>query len=220
MADPNPTIPTPAPTPTATEAQATLNPAPAASTPIEAVPAGETLLGAKPVDPAAAAPAEPVAPVTLADLKLPEGISAEDPAIQEFLKEAGEAKLPKETSQKLLDQHYAAIKKAAEAPLQVFRDLNQKWVDEIKADPEIGGTKLDSVVKPAVARFIDQFGGDELRHALDLTGAGNNPAVVRAFFKAAQAMTESSNAVTGTPNAAPTRPSPAAALYPNLAKQD
>jgi hypothetical protein len=59
---------------------------------------------------------------------------------------------------------------------------------------------------------------------MDYTGAGNNPAFIKAFWKMAQALTEGGH-VAGTgpapigqkPPGAAERPTAAKALYPNLA---
>ena len=135
------------------------------------------------------------------------------------------SKIGKEGAQKLLDRHAEAVRKAAEAPLQAYKDINARWVSEIKADPELGDAESkERVLKPEVSRVlsqaIDRFGGDKLREALDLTGAGNNPAVIRAFYEAGKLISESTAHVAGNPPAqAKAIPSAAAAMYPNLVKE-
>lgn len=182
--------------------------------------AGGTLLGAQPEP--APAPVEPPkadAPAGFAvtDLTLPEGLTAEDPALAQFVTEMNEAKVPKEASQKLLDQHYKAMKDAQEAGAKLYADMNKKWADEVRADPEIGGEKLPATLA-SIAKVVDRFGGDQLRAALDLTGAGNHPAVVKAFAQIGAALNESGNAVQGGP-VTQTKPTMgAAALYPHLAQ--
>src|SRR6185503_5483162 len=67
--------------------------------------------------------------------------------------------------------------------------LQNKWVSEIKADPEIGGVRLEASMASA-ARAIDRLGVPGLKEALNLTGAGNNPAVVKAFVRLGQMVSE------------------------------
>lgn len=175
----------------------------------------------KPVEgkPEEAKPA--VAPDKYTDFKVPEGFKLDDAVA----KEAGELfkglNLPQEGAQKLIDFYSAKTLEAAEAPYKAYRDMQTKWVDEIKADPEIG-EKLDEV-KTVVGRAIDGLGNPKLaasfREAMDLTGAGNNPAFIRAFYKLAQKVTEGQH-VAGRGPAAVKPPgrggSAAHNLYPNL----
>ena len=70
--------------------------------------------------------------------------------------------------------------------------MQTKWQAEVKADPEIGGTKYDQSVATAAAVFVpgesnpfvkDAVEAKGLKEALNATGAGNNPAIVRLFVK-------------------------------------
>jgi ribosomal protein L10 len=127
--------------------------------------------------------------------------------------------LSQANAQKLVDFYAEQSRQAAEAPVAYYREMQDQWVSEIRADPEIGG-KLD-VVRNTVARAIDGLGDPKLasdfRAAMDLTGAGNNPAFIRAFYKLAQKVTEPSSHVSGAPPAQAQKPRTAAsAIYPNL----
>jgi len=168
---------------------------------------------------------EEAVPESYAEFKAPEGHQL-DPDI---MKEAGEMfkgmKLTQGNAQKLVDFYVSKTQEAFQAPFNAYRDMVEGWVKEIKADPEIGG-KLDQV-KSTVASAIDSLGDPKLasdfRKAMDLTGAGNNPAFIRAFYKLSQLVTEG-KAVAGTGPSAhgqtepgkATRPSQAHSLYPNL----
>lgn len=111
--------------------------------------------------------------------------------------------------------------------------MNAEWQKEIKGDPAIGGDKLAATVQ-AVSRAFDHVctgytradGTEvpakqeiaELKAALDLTGAGNNPAIVRAMHRFAVRLMEPgadgrSGVVTGS--AVPNQPSIAARMYPS-----
>lgn len=121
----------------------------------------------------------------LAKFKLPEGQTM-DPAALELFK--GE-RLSQETAQKLIDFAMARETAAANRSLQTFVDTRTKWVSEIKSDPEIGGDKLGQT-QTHCATLIDRLNIPGLREALDLTGAGDNPAVVRAFARLGQMVAE------------------------------
>ena len=106
---------------------------------------------------------------------------------------------------------------AARKGVQAFVDLQTKWVSEIKADPEIGGTRFEASMAQA-SRAIDRLGVPGLKEALNLTGAGNNPAIVKAFVRLGQMVSED-RFVPGR-NAAPPAPrSPAETIYDGNPKQ-
>lgn len=131
---------------------------------------------------------DPTLPV-YGEFKFPEGFAPDTDAIGEATKIMREARMPPEAAQQLLD--FAAKREMAQAQrgVQAFVELQNKWVSEIKADPEIGGDKLDASLASA-ARAIDRLDVPGLREALDLTGAGNNPAVVKAFVRLGQLVSE------------------------------
>lgn len=192
----------------------------------EAKAEGETLLGEK-AKPEAKAEAK-TAPDKYEAFKPPEGWADKgweldqtviDKAVPLF-KELG---IPQEGAQKLIDLYAAESQREHEAGLALVKDQNDKWISEIKADPEIGG-KLDHV-KTTVSKAIDSVLGATLgpkfREALNFTGAGNNPDIIRGLFKFGSSLVEGSHvsgkgpATTGQGQTGQ-KPSLAKALYPNL----
>jgi hypothetical protein len=172
--------------------------------------------------PEAKAPAG--APEAYTEFKVPEGFALDETVSKEASALFKSSGLNQEQAQAFVDFYTAKTKEAFDAPYNAWRDTQEKWVNEIKADSEIGG-KLDSV-KATISKAIDGLGDTKLandfREAMDFTGAGNNPAFIRAFYRLAQKVTEG-GAVTGRgpsplgqkePGAGP--PSVAAALFPNL----
>lgn len=206
---PTPTTPQPttSPTPTTPTAPAT-EASPSAETP--------TLLneGAK--------PAVEEAPSSYADFKVPEGFQLD----AEAAKQAGtlfkEMNLSQAKAQKLIDFYVAKTTEAIQQPFDAWKATQERWIEEVKLDPQIGG-KLDQV-KSEVAKAIDGLGDPKLandfRVAMDMTGAGNNPAFIRAFYQLALKVNEGKPVPAGGPAAvrAPGQapPSVAAAMYPNL----
>lgn len=154
---------------------------------------------------------EPFNPETLT---FPEGFEKNDEMIGSFANLAKEHNLSQATAQSLIDLHVGELKRLGEAPMQAWKNLNKEWADEVKADPEIGGDNLHGV-QQTIGRALDTFGTPELRQALDYTGAGNNPHVVRAFYKMAKALEEGGQ-VTGEPAAMSKPTSLAKAMYPDL----
>lgn len=179
--------------------------APPAAAPVpqppEAKPPGETILGAKPVEEKPAEPAKPEgAPEKYTDFTLPEGAEVNAELMSSFKDLAKANNLPQAAAQQLVEFHVSALKQVADRADQLWADANNKWVDEVKADPEIGGANLEKV-KTTIAKAFDQFGDPNVRDALEFTGAGNHPAIIRTLYKMASKLVEGA-AVTGNPPAA------------------
>ena len=155
-------------------------------------------------------------PIEYTDFKLPEGVKVDDEVMGQFKTLAAEAKVSQETAQKFMDLHSAAIAKAAAAPFDAWRSTQSAWQAEIKADPDIGGKNLNQS-QATIAKLIDSLGKNEaqaFRQALNFTGAGNNPAIVKALVKIGQTFTEG-GPVNGGGKPAEVK-SPAKSIYPTL----
>lgn len=155
--------------------------------------------------------------------KVPEGFELAEglaPKIDTLFRELN---LSQDAGQRLVDFYAENLREAQERPFQVWQDQQKAWQDKIKQDPEIGG-KLDHV-RATVSKAVDALGPElaqPFREAMDYTGAGNNPAFIRALYALAQKVTEP-GPVRGrgpvqvtSPDGRP--PSAAAAIFPNLAK--
>lgn len=163
------------------------------------------------------------APEKYEDFKVPDGLKVNPEkmtAATTLFKELG---LPQDGAQKLVDLYAKELTEAAEAPLNAYLDQRKEWQKAVMADPEIGG-KLKEV-RTTISRAIDTLGGPlakEFREAMDLTGAGDHPAFIKAFFKFGSQLTEGRHVNGGGPSihgqARPGNASGpgAAAMYPGL----
>lgn len=160
---------------------------------------------------------EAPAALDFATLELPEGLTLADADKETVSALATKHGLSQDAVKDLLGEYASRLKTASEGPVKAFREINEKWQNEVRADKEIGGDKLPDVVK-TIGKLLDnpQFVDPGFKAALNLTGAGNNPAFVKTFYKLAKALTEGGH-VSGNPPAAGKPPvgSPNA-LYPNL----
>lgn len=162
-------------------------------------------------------------PEKYADFKLPEGYSFDDAVKTEanaLFKDLG---LSQDGAQKLIDFYTAKHKAALDAPIKAWQDQQEKWIGEVKADPEIGG-KLGQV-KTDIAKAINSLGPDlaaAFREVMDFTGAGNNPTFIKAFWNFSKRLTEGGHVAAGGPSKfGQSKPgaqpeSAARAMYPNL----
>lgn len=166
------------------------------------------------------------APETYADYTVPEGFTL-DPAVKtdadKLFKEAG---LTQEQAQAFVDFYTAKAKDAFEQPFKAFQDQRKEWRSTAEADPELrgklgpGGEVLTTIAK-ALDGLNDAKLASEFRQAMDYTGAGDNPAFIKAFFLMAQRLTEGSHVAGRGPSpAGQGRPgtvrTPAGDLWPNL----
>lgn len=183
---------------------------------------GTTLLTKK--DGEEAKPAEG-APEKYEDFKLPEGIELKGEQLEQATKLFKDLGLTQAGAQSLVDYHTTQMKAAATAGTETMNTMRSDWQAAVKADPEIG-SKLPAV-KAEVSRALDSLNNPalvtEFKAAMDLTGVGDNPAFIKAFYRMAQMVNEG-RPVTGkgpsplgqTSSGKQAVPTPAQALYPNL----
>jgi len=154
----------------------------------------------------------------------PEGHVLDDGVIGKFSEVAKELNLPQDKAQKAVDFFTAKMKASADASATAFADLKAGWRKDAVADTSIGtGTQIKPEVLQSVGRAIDNLGPElskGFREAMNLTGVGDNPAFIKAFYAMAAKVTEGrpTAAQSPAPVAAPGagRTSLAAAIYPNL----
>lgn len=160
-------------------------------------------------------PAEvaPVVPLTAADLKLPPELAVTEEQSTELLNIFNDPELsPADRASKLMELHATTLRNFAEQTVAEIREQQTKWEDEIKTDKDIGGDKLaPNLIK--VSKFLDAMGTPELREALDATGAGSHPAIVRFFIKMAAEHAEGSPAGGSPP---PVTTTAAQKMYPSM----
>jgi len=137
-------------------------------------------------------PTQPVVPESY-DLQMPEGVSLDAHAVDEFKAVAKELKLDQASAQKVADVGARMAQRQAEKHAEAV----QSWVEQVKTDKDIGGDKLQENLGVA-RKALDTFGTPELRDVLNASGFGNHPEVIRAFYKIGKAISED-RIVTGQP---------------------
>lgn len=176
----------------------------------------------KPADkPAEAKPGDD-APVAY-ELKLPDGLTLTDEQLSGVKAKLAAAKVSPDQAQPLFDEWVNGVREAATSAAKQSTDLwtstQKEWQAQIKADPDIGGAKLDQTIATTRKGAETLLGGaaaKELFTALNITGAGNNPAIVKALHKAFSQHAPA-QPVTGAPAGADTQRTAGATLYPKQA---
>lgn len=121
------------------------------------------------------------------DLKAPEGIDAE--SVTKFVDVAKELKIAPEQAQKLVEWYGKNALDKATGAADAWKATNDGWVNTAKADTEIGGANFDKSVADSKAA-IQKFGGPKFIEALNFTGMGNHPEMIRFLSKVAKAFGE------------------------------
>ena len=162
------------------------------------------------------------------DLKAPEGYEIDAKLVEEFTPIAKELGLTNEQAQKLTDLYNKHSIESAEAPYKAYETMRTDWRAEVAKDPVLGDGKdnLKPEVRANISKAYDAIGDakavEAFKAAMDLTGAGDNPAFIRAMNSWGKLLSEGTlvrgagPASTGqTATGQADKPTPAQALYPN-----
>lgn len=191
----------------------------------EAKPEASAEPEAKPEDKKPEGEDKPVgAPEKYEDFKLPEGQTLDPELTKAATAIFKDLNLPQEGAQKLVDFYAENFVKAAEAPYKLWADTQSGWVDKIISDfgQARAETMRTDINKGIEAAFPPKL-QTAFREAIDLTGAGSNPAMFEAFHTLFKPFLEGQPVKGGGPTKesqtapkADSRPSVAHALYPHL----
>jgi len=117
------------------------------------------------------------------ELKLPEGSLVDNSRLEEIAAFAKAQGFSNETAQAVLDRESGALNAYHESQQAMLKELTEvKWVEQVKADKEIGGEKFRENVELA-HRALAHFGSEDFKNELNRTGFGNHPELVRVFAR-------------------------------------
>ena len=120
------------------------------------------------------------------EFKAAEGTTFDDAVIGAFSEAAKELNLSQEAAQKVLDKVAPVIQARQAEQIEAARNA---WAESARTDKEFGGDKLTENLAVA-KKALDTFGTPELKKLLNESGMGNNPEVIRAFYRAGKAISE------------------------------
>jgi hypothetical protein len=120
------------------------------------------------------------------EFKAPEGTEYDSEILDAFTGAAKEANLSQDAAQKLIGKMAPALAARQADQIKVIQD---EWRTASAADAEFGGEKLKENLAIA-KKALDTFGTPELSRLLDESGLGNNPEVIRYFYRAGKAISE------------------------------
>jgi len=209
-----------------TQTNPTTNP-PLANDPASRTETGE-IIDQSAAPPANEPPAEPKpesgAPATYTDFTVPEGHTLDTATIESATPIFRELGLSQDQAQRLVSFYSEQIGKINSENEGFMETMRTQWREELKADKDIGG-KLDAV-KVDISRALDRLPTevrDNFKSAMDLTGAGDHPAIIKAMYSLASLIGEGTHVSGKGPSAegqsktgVASRPSAAQSMYPNL----
>ena len=140
----------------------------------------------------------------------PEGMQFDDAVVGAFSEVAKDLNLSQEAAQKILDKVGPVMAAQQNEALQA---ASTEWAEASKTDKEFGGDKLNENLAVA-KKAMDQFASPELRALLNESALGNNPEVIRMFYRVGKAISEDGFVVGG--NAKNSEQTTAQRLYPNM----
>lgn len=195
--------PAPAPAPAAAPAP---SPAPNAAPVPAPAPSPASQPGAPPVP--------TPEPAAYTDFTFPEGVEKDEALLNAFTPVAKELGLKQEQAQKLVTLQAAHAKAHADAQAKAWETTMTEWQTTARQDQEYGGVKFDENLKVA-SDAVKKYGSPELTKALEQTGLGNHPEMVRFAYRVGKAMREGSVVPGATPPAGDV--DPAKVMFPNMA---
>ena len=156
------------------------------------------------------------APDTYAEFDVPEGIELDTEQMSRF-KEFGQThNLSQKSAQELVELHLQTMENFTTRQMDQWDEVKENWVNDVRADKDLqddtGST--DAAIATAL-KAVENLGGQDLKEALELTGAGSHPAVVKAFYQMGKAMEEDKVVFGG---AGADNRSAADVLYPTMRK--
>lgn len=141
------------------------------------------------------------------DFKPPEGMEYDQETIDIYAEAAKEAGLSQEKADIILGKIAPHL---AQQQIKAVEKASAEWEAASRADPEFGGDKLNENLSVA-AKAIEQFATPELKTLLNESRLGNNPEVIRLFYRVGKAISEDGFvSATGSPQTSDAR-----ALFPN-----
>ena len=140
----------------------------------------------------------------------PDGMQFDDAVVGAFSEVAKDLNLSQEAAQKILDKVGPVMAAQQNEALQA---ASAEWAEASKTDKEFGGDKLNENLAVA-KKAMDQFASPELRALLNESALGNNPEVIRMFYRVGKAISEDGFVVGG--NAKNAELSAAQRMYPGI----
>jgi hypothetical protein len=129
------------------------------------------------------------------EFKLPDGVQADQLLMGEFKPLAKELGLDGVKGQKLVDLAVKMQGGWAKQQAEQIAAQDKAWTESLKSDKEYGGAEFEKSLLVA-RQALTKFGTPELTQALESSGLGNHPEVMRFVYRVGKALAEDTMAGT------------------------
>ena len=109
---------------------------------------------------------------------------------------AKERGLSQDEAQKLLEEKSQERSSFLNDQQAEFNTIRSGWREQFQKDPEIGGEHAKATAENA-KRAIEKFASPELKQALNVTGFGDHPELIRVFARIGKSMAEDKTVMPG-----------------------
>jgi len=109
----------------------------------------------------------------------PEGKQFDDEVMNVYSEVMKELDLPQDKAQKILDKVNPILEKRQAEKIEA---IHSEWSETSKTDKEFGGEKLQENLSIA-KKTLEKYGTPELSELINKSGLGNNPEVIRLFYR-------------------------------------
>ena len=120
------------------------------------------------------------------DFAAPEGVTWDEPTIAKFSEVAKELNLPQDKAQMMLDKMQPVL---ATRQMEQLQAASIEWANAARTDQEIGGERFQENLGMA-KKAMEAYASPELRQLLNESTLGNNPEVIRLFYRVGKDMSE------------------------------
>jgi len=131
------------------------------------------------------------------ELQAPEGMTFHPESVAKFEALARELGYDNDQAQNIVDVINGEVQATQTRQMDAWKQQQETWVKDLKADKELGGANFDRTVSRAqtFAKVLDPSG--EFGKLIDALGVGNHPALVRGFEKLGALMEDDGPIETG-----------------------
>lgn len=159
---------------------------------------------------------KPAAPEKYEAWKLPEGMALSEKVDAEFTALARKAGLSQEDAQASLEKLVTAHEESVQTGL---KSQVEKWGEELSADPDLGGDKLDKHTMPMMQKALSAFDPKGEFAAVLMNGLGVNPAVARFLAAVGKSVSPHTDLVVGSGSPPPAAKTDGELFYPHQARK-
>ena len=124
------------------------------------------------------------------DFATPDGVDIDHEALERFKAVAQELGLSQDEAQRLVNFYSEQVANLLTQWVSQHESRIGQWQKQSRFDQELAGNGGFDRNLAVAKKAVERFGGDKLSAALNETGAGSHPEVLRCFYRIGKALSE------------------------------